>query len=142
MKKLLTSFLVTLAALALFAGCYSGVERLGIETHLTNLARQPDGSVLATLTFTNPNVGPVNIAESSHELSLNGRPAGTLKISDPLGVPAQQVGSVTVVLKPAAGATVPSGTLSYQIKSLLIFNLLDDDTEKHRTQSAGTVVMP
>jgi LEA14-like dessication related protein len=141
MKKLLTSFLVTLAAITLFSGCSANIKRLGIEAHLTKLSRQTDGSIVATLAFSNPNVGSVNIAASSHEVSLNGRSVGTLNITEPLGIPAQQLGTLTAVLKPSANASVSAGSHSYQLKSLLIFNLLDDDTEKFRTQSTGTVVV-
>lgn len=139
MKKL--SLLLILGCITLLAGCSSGVERIGVEVHLVKLERKADGSLLASLEFSNPNVGPLNLAKSTHTLSLNGQLAGVLDVVDVLGIPALRTVTVATPLKRAAGAPELSGSVSYQLSSLLTLNIYDDNTEKYKTTSSGSVVV-
>lgn len=141
MKKLFLLLLVSLTALTLFNGCSSGVERIGVQVDLVKLEKQANGSLTASLRFSNPNVGPINLLKSTHQLTLDGKPAGTIIISEPVGVPAQNTATVPVVFTPAGGLAAISGSVSYQLSSLLILSIYDDDTEKFKTSSAGTVTV-
>jgi hypothetical protein len=142
MKNLFISLLLTLGAITLFSGCSSGVERIGLRVELVKLERKADGSLLASLLFSNPNVGSLNVAKSTHTLLLNGKPAGVLETVEPVGLPAQQAVTSTAVLKRAAGAPEISGTATYQMASLIILSIYDDNTEKYKTSSSGSVVVP
>jgi hypothetical protein len=139
MKKLFASLLLSLLALCLFSGCSSGVERIGLQVQLTKLVRTADGSLQATLVVSNPNIGSVNIAESTHELYLDGVAAGTLKIPTPIGLPAQQTSTMTAVFK--SHRPVPAGNVSYQVKSVLTMLVIDDDTETFKTSFSGRVTV-
>lgn len=141
MNKLFFSLLLSFTALAFISGCSSGIERIGLQVELVKLEKQTNGSVLATLRVSNPNVGPVNLIKSTHQLSIDGRPIAVLDVPEPLGVPAQNSATVAVAFTPAGGATVVSGTVSYQLTSLLILSIYDDDVEKFKTGSAGTVTV-
>ena len=101
-----------------------------------------DGSLVATLQFSNPNVGSINLAKSTHQLTLNGKPAGVIEITEPLGLPAQQTITTTVALKPAAGTALSSGQVSYQIVSNMTLSIYDESTERFKTSSSGTVTVP
>lgn len=139
MKKLFLLVLVGLTALTVFNGCSSGVDRIGLQVHLVKLEKQANGSLVASLRFSNPNVSPVNLVKSTHQLTLDGKPAGSLIIAEPLGVPAQNAATMTVTFTPAGGSAAISGSVSYQLASLLILSIYDDDTEKFKTSSAGSV---
>lgn len=139
MKKLLCPLFLALVTACLFSGCSSGVERIGLQVQLSKLERKADGTAVATLVFSNPNIGSVNIASSSHELTLNGRAAGTLKVAKPLGMPPQQTITATATLQ--AKTSLSSGPASYQLKSVLVMSVLDDDTENYKTQSSGSVTV-
>lgn len=141
MKKLLISLLLSLGIITLLNGCSTAVERIGVQVHLVKLERKADGSHLATLRFSNPNVGSINVAKSLHQLTLNGKPAGVLDVVDPLGLPAQQTVTATVSFRIAGGAADPAGSVSYQLASTLTLSIYDDDTERYRTTASGTVTV-
>ena len=141
MKKLFLPLLLALGVIALLAGCSSGVERIGVQVHLVKLERKADGSLLASLQFSNPNVGPLNIAKSTHTLLLNGQPVGALEVVEALGLPALQTFTVAVTLKHPAGAAALFGTVTYQMASSLTLNIYDDNTERYKTSSSGTVAV-
>ena len=139
MKKLLVSLLLALGVLTLLNGCSSSVERIGVEVHLIKLERKADGSLLASLQFSNPNIGSINLAKSTHQLTLNGKPAGMLDVTEALGLPAQQAITTTVSLRIANGSSELSGAVSYQLASTLTLSIYDDNTERYKTASSGTV---
>lgn len=141
MKKLFISLLLAFGLITLLNGCSSGVERIGLRVDLVKLERKADGSLLASLLFSNPNIGSLNVAKSTHTLSLNGKPAGVLETTEPLGLPAQQTITTTVVLKRAAGVSELSGTATYQLSSVITLSIYDDNTEKYKTSASGTVAV-
>lgn len=141
MKKLFLTVLLLLGVIIQFTGCSSGVERIGLQVQLLKLERKADGALLATLQFSNPNIGSVNLAKSSHQVTLNGKPAGMIEISEPLGLPAQQAVTTAATLKPSAGLGDISGQVSYQLVSSLTLSIYDDNTERFKTSSSGTVTV-
>ena len=141
MKKLCLSLLLALGAITLLNGCSSGVERIGLRVDLVKLERKADGSFLASLLFSNPNVGSINVGKSTHTLVLNGQPAGVLETVEALGLPAQQTVTTTVTLKGTAGIAAVSGTVTYQLASTITLNIYDDNTERYKTSSSGTVAV-
>lgn len=138
MKKLFLTLLLALGAITLFSGCSSNVERIGLRVDLVKLERKADGSLLASLLFSNPNVGSLNIGKSTHTLVLNGQPAGVLETEEPIGIPAQQTVTITVAPKGKAAAAV-SGTVTYQLASIITLNIYDDNREKYKTSSSGSI---
>jgi len=142
MKKLFMSVLLALGAITLLNGCSSSsVERIGLRVDLVKLERKADGSFLASLLFSNPNVGSLNIAKSSHTLLLNGKPAGVLETTEPVGLPAQQTATITAVLKGPPGIADLSGTATYQMASLITLSIYDSNTERYKTSSSGSVAV-
>jgi hypothetical protein len=141
MKKLFLSLLLALGVITLLNGCSSGIERIGLQVQLVKLERKADGSLLASLLFSNPNVGSLNLAKSTHTLLLNGHPVGVLETVEPIGIPAQQTLTTTVTLKGNAAAAAVSGTVTYQLTSTITLNIYDDNTEKYKTSSSGSVAV-
>ena len=126
-------------AFALLPGCSSKSDQFGLQVQLVKLEQKADGSLLASLLFSNPNVGPLNIARSTHKLTLNGQPAGNLEIVEPLGLPALQTATTTVTLARANGAVGVSGQVSYQLTSLMTLRVYDNTTQSYKTSASGTV---
>ena len=141
MKKLFILTLLGLTVLGLFSGCSSGVERIGLQVQLVKLDKKANGSLLASLLLSNPNVSSVNVAKSTHQLTLNGRSAGILEVTEPVGIPAQQTTTITVSFTPVSGTADVSGPVSYQLASQLTLRIYDDDTERYKTSSSGTVTV-
>ena len=141
MKKLFLPFLFLLGVFALCTGCSSGVDRIGLQVHVIKLERKADGSFLATLRFSNPNVGAINVGKSTHQLSLNGKPAGVLEVTEPIGLPAQQAVTTTVSFRPVGGSTGLAGEISYQLVSSLTLRIYDNSIEHFKSSSAGTVTV-
>jgi len=139
MKKLLLSLLVATVALALLGGCSSKLAQIALQVHLVKIEKKTDGTFLASLEFTNPNVDPINLIKSTHQLTLNGLPAGVLDVAEPVGVPAQQRYLTAVVLKPSSATASIAGSVSYQLVSVLTLSIYDNDTEHYKTSSSGTV---
>ena len=82
-----------------------------------------------------------NVASSKHQVFLNGRLAGSLEISEPLGLPAEHNMTQTGRLKLEGGAPAP-GAASYQINSALTLLLYGDTKEIQKFTSTGTVQVP
>ncbi len=141
MKKLFLPLLLALGVITLFNGCSSGMDRIGLQVQLAKLERKADGTILASLLFSNPSVGAFNVVSSTHILVVNGHPVGVLDVGVPLGLPAQTTALATATLKRTAGAGEISGTVSYQLTSTLLMSIYDDKTERYKTSSAGTVVV-
>jgi hypothetical protein len=143
MKNQLFIFLaLALGAFALLPGCSSRTEdQFGLQVQLVKLERKADGSLLASLLFSNPNVGPLNLARSKHQLTLDGKPAGDLEVVEPIGLPALQSATATVTLKRANGAAEVSGHVSYQLNSLVTLRIYEDTIKSYKTSSSGTVTV-
>src|ERR1035437_3203804 len=140
MKKLIFSCLLALGAIALLQGCSSKVGQLSLRVQLVKLERKADGSLLASLLFSNPSVYPLNLKESTHQLSLNGIPVGDLVVVEPIGVPSMQTTTATVALTHRVGnAANVSGSVSYLLTSKLTLKIYDENDEKYKTSSSGTV---
>ena len=142
MKKLLFIFLpLAFIALTLLDGCSSRTERIALQVQLVKLERKANGSLLASLLFSNPNVNGINVVKSTHQITLNGKPAGVLEVIEPLGLPAQQTTTTTVTFTPVTGTADVSGSVAYHLTSLLTLSIYDDDVERYNTSSSGTVTM-
>ena len=141
MKKQFLALLLVLGVMTLLQGCAAKIDQVGLQVQLVKLERKADGSLLASLLFSNPNVGSRNVAKSSHQLTLNGKLAGELDIVEPLGLPALQTATVPVTLKRASGAAEVAGSVSYQLASLLTLSVYDDNVQRYKTSSSGTVVV-
>jgi hypothetical protein len=141
MKRLFLALVLALGAIFLLPGCSSKIDQVGLQVQLVKLERKADGSLLASLLFSNPNVGPRNVVRSSHQLTLNGRPEGKLEIVEPLGLPALQTATITATLKRVTGAAEISGKASYQLASQLTLSVYDESTQSYKTNSAGDVLV-
>jgi hypothetical protein len=141
MRRLLIPLVLSLATLAAFTACTSRVPVSGLSVELLKLERASDGSVMATVQVDNATVIAFNIANSKHQLILNGKPAGTLEIKEPLGLPAQrnmpQTGRLVLT-----GGELPSGNATYQLNSELALVLSGDKHEIQKFSTSGTVQVP
>ncbi len=138
LKRLLVLFVPLFGLLALFSGCSSPGDLSGLSVELLKLEHAADGSVVATLQFNNGAVQSMNIAASTHQLSLNGQPPELLTIKEPLGLPAQRSATQVVTLK-IPGASLPaSGTVEYKLSSVLTFVLYDEQKEQDKFSHSGT----
>ena len=141
MKKLSVLLPLVLFALTLLEGCSSKIEGIALQVQLVKLERQTNGSFLASLLFSNPNVNGVNVVKSTHQVSLNGKPAGVLEVTEPIGIPAQQTVTTAATFTPSNGTTDLSGSVSYQLASLLTVSIYDNDIERYKTNSSGAVTV-
>jgi hypothetical protein len=137
MKQLLAS-LCCLGAL-LLAGCSSAPPMAGLGLELASIERRTDGSAVATVRIVNPNTVAYNVASASHRIFLGDRAVGTLEISKPIGVPAQNVGLHTGPLKLESGAALPAGTVAYRLESRVTMVLWGDRSETNKLSGRGTV---
>lgn len=139
MKKTFALFFASLGLLALLAGCASSPKIRGLTVELAKLEQAADGTVIATLRYTNPNVVAYNVASSTHKLTLNGRSVGTITAEGAVGIPQQFTLTHTGRLKLANGATLPAGSAAYSMSSALILRLYGDATDKATFTNSGTV---
>lgn len=142
MKKLLLPLLFALAAVTLFQGCSSNNTLIGLQVQLVKLERKADGTLLASLQFSNPTVGSLNVFKSTHQLTLGGRPAGELEVVEPLGLPALQTVTTTATFRHGSRAADVSGPVSYRLESLLTLSIFNTTEQLYKTSSAGTVTVP
>lgn len=141
MRRLTAPLLLLCTLVLLGGGCSSKLPPSGLEVELVKLDRAPDGVVTATLQFNNSAVLAFNIARSKHELYLNDRPAGTIDINEPLGLPQQRSLTQTGTLHVAPGG-LPAGAASYRLESALTVLLYGDSKDTIKLSSAGTVQVP
>jgi hypothetical protein len=141
MRRFLTPLVAFLALVALFAGCSSHPPLSGVTVELTKLERASDGSLTATLSVVNSTVVSFNIANSKHQLSLNGLLVGTIEISEPLGLPAQRTMTQTGLLK-LAGAKLTAGSATYRLESSATLLLYGESKETQKLTNTGTVQVP
>jgi hypothetical protein len=144
MKKTLAPLIVFLGLLSLLAGCRSAPRINGLMVELAQLEQAADGTFTATLRYTNPNVVAYNVARSTHKLTLNGRPVGTIVAQDPVGVPPQFTLTHRGRLKLSGSTTLPAGAAEYRMDTQLTLRLFGDALERVDFHSAGTtqVVIP
>ena len=142
MKKFFLPFLLLLGVSILLNACSSRVDQISLQVNVIKLEHKADGNFLATLQFSNPNVGSVNVEKSTHQLFLNGKPAGVLEITEPIGLPAQQSVTTTATFRLTGLPADFSGAVSYQLVSSMLLRVFDDTTERCKSSSSGTVTMP
>ncbi len=141
MNKYFLPFLFLIGAITLLTGCSSAIERIGVQVQLVKLEQQTDGSLLASLQFSNPNVNSLNVIRSTHQLALNGKSLGVLAVVEPLGLPAQQAITLTVAVKRSGGKSVVAGKSSYHLTSALTLSIYDTDENRFKTSSSGAVTV-
>ena len=138
MRTVLAPLLSSVLLLAALAGCSSHPPPTGLTVALTKLERMADGTLTATLQFTNEAVVAFIVAGSRHQVFLNGQPAGMIDIKEPLGLPSEQVRTQSAKFVPT-GAAPAAGDASYRLDSTLTLLLYGDSKEVHKTSSSGTV---
>lgn len=141
MKRLLLPVLL-LGLLVLGAGCSSTPAPMaGLSLELVALERGADGAVAATVRVVNPNLVAYNLLRAEHRVFLDGRAIGTLKYTQPTGVPAQNVAEQRGNLELERGASVAAGTTAYRLESRLTLTLWGDRTEDAKLSAIGTVTV-
>ena len=141
MRRLLTPLVVIFALLAWFTGCSSHEALGGVVVELAKIERGSDGALTATLRLDNSTVVAFNIASSTHQVFLDGRLAGTIEITEPLGLPSQQAMTQSARFK-LAGGDLPAGSASYRLESSLRLATYGEKTEIHKFSNTGTVQVP
>ena len=147
MKNWFTPLLL-LVSLFAFTSCTNTSEIIttGLKVELTKVARSSDGTIHVTWQVRNPNVVSYLVDRSSHKVTLDGVQIGTFTDDVRLGVPAQNVAEHTNVLVPSNAQAaehlaqlVGKGSASYQLNSVIVLLLYDDDTSKSTLTGSGSV---
>jgi hypothetical protein len=138
MRKLLTPLLAVFGLLFLLTGCGSP-PLTGFTVELLKIERTGDGPAIATLRVINPNVVSYNVESSTNTIFLNGKPAGSIKVTRPEGIPAQTTITVTGTFTTLPGYTLTSGPAAYRLEATLILLLYGDSKETQKLASSGTV---
>lgn len=139
MKKFLLA-LCALPLVALLSSCGNQVQvNVGVE--LVSLDRGQNGQGSAVVRFVNPTVVAYNFARSTHQVWLDGRVAGVIEISAPLGLPAQRSIEQTGKFTADKSANLSAGSANYRIESRVAVTLWSDTTQNEKFSGAGTVVV-
>lgn len=139
MKPLLSSLLASLGLITLLAGCGSpNVSTTGLGIRLVTIEQASDGSAVATLRITNPNVVSYNFSKSNHRVFVDGRQVGTIAINRATGVPARSSAATQQGVFVAKDGPLPEGALNYRLESQIVLTLWGDKREDFRLQSSGT----
>lgn len=140
MPRLLTLILSACLGLV-WAGCSSAPRFSGVNLELESIERRGDGTVTATVRILNGSVVAYNFSRVRHDIYLDGRQVGTLTVSKPTGVPANNTAlqTGTVDLKP--GANLAAGPAAYRLKSRVLILLYGERTESVALEGGGKVVV-
>lgn len=113
----------------------------GLNASLVKLERADDGSVLATLRFSNPNLAVYNVAKTVHRVTLDGATAGTIAIERPFGLPYSSSVEQTAVLRTEGAGAVATGrdSAAYRMDTTLTILVYGEETRVLKTGSSGTV---
>lgn len=137
-KYLLALFALPLAAL--LTSCGNSIKvNVGIE--LVSINRGQSGQGTAVVRFVNPTVVAYNFAQSTHQVWLDGKPAGVIEITAPLGLPAERSIEQEGKFTADKGATLSPGNASYRIESRVLVTLWGDSTQNEKFGGTGTVVV-
>lgn len=132
--------LLALGAALFLSGCGNATILSGMAVELAGLDRT-GGGARATLRYVNPNAAVYNVNKSEHKIYLGDRLAGTIVVTDPVGVPAQATINQEAEFKPAAGVTLAAGEAAYRIESSYELRLYGDSMQGAKSASRGTVVI-
>ncbi|MFI5357486.1 MAG: hypothetical protein ACHQ4G_09140 [Opitutales bacterium] len=140
-RSLPLCLLLCLGLLAGLTGCLSSHKQdTGLSIEVARLERAADGAITVQMILLNPSVVAFNIAGSTHKLFLDGRLAGRLTVTDPVGLAAQSQSAFSALLVPEKGVALPaSGHAGYRIESELNLRLYGDSVEYTKLAAEGTV---
>jgi len=139
MKKFLFA-LCALPLVALLTSCGNSIKvNVGIE--LVSLTRGQNGQGTAVVRFVNSTVVAYNFAQSTHQVWIDGRPAGVIEITAPLGLPAERSLEQEGKFTADKGATLSPGSANYRIESRVIVTLWGDSNQSEKFSNSGTVVV-
>lgn len=139
MKSPFSSLLVALGLVALLTGCGTpNVSTTGLSIQLLTIAQATDGSAVATLRITNPNVVSYNFSKANHRVFVAGRQVGTIDINRATGVPAQSSAATQQGVFVPKNGPLPEGALDYRLESQIVLTLWGDKREDFRLESTGT----
>lgn len=127
--------LLVLGLLSLFVvGCSSGPKLGGLTARLVGIAPTASGEFALTFEYANDNLLPVGLANSRHEITLEGVSIGRVESNEPLGLPRLALGRQTIVVdvkNPALAARLmavrPGDPIGYQLRSTLFITAGSQD---------------
>lgn len=134
MKKSLLA-LCALCLATLLTSCGSSIP-ISVGVELVSLDR---GQGSAVVRFVNPTITAFNLAQSSHQVWLDGRLAGVVEIASAVGLPAQQSIEQAGKFTADKGANISAGTANYRLESRVTVTLWGDTVQKEKFAGSGTV---
>lgn len=141
MKNLIFPLFLLVATLAVSSGCSSPPPMAGMRLELTAVERTSDGRTVATVLISNPNLVAYNLVRVSHRIQFGSGATGTLDITQPTGVPAQNSAVQTGTLELDRGAALSAGTDTYRMDSRVVLRLYGERTDNTKISSSGQVVV-
>jgi len=129
--------LFVLGLLSLFvAGCSSGPKLGGLTARLVGIAPMASGEFALTFEYANDNLLPVGLANSRHEITLEGVSIGRVESKEPLGLPRLALGRQTMVVTLSDPSLVarlmavrPGDPIGYQMRSTLFITAGSQDLQ-------------
>ena len=129
--------LLVLGLLGLFlAGCSTGPKLGGLTARLVGVAPLPTGEFALTFEYANDNLLPVGLANSSHQITLEGVSIGRVESKEPLGLPRLALGRQTMVVALSDPSLVarllavrPGDPIGYQMRSTLFITAGSQDLQ-------------
>lgn len=140
MKNTLLALCAALALVVSFTGC-GGHIPVSVDLELVSLDRGADGNGKATLRFINRGIVAYNFKETTTRVLIDGKPVGMIAIKNAVGIPASAAVEQSGVFTADKGAAIPTGTARYQLDAQVTVTLYDDNVEKLKLTSSGTVVL-
>lgn len=136
MKKTLLA-LCALCLATLHTSCGNSIQ-INIGLELVSLDR---GEGSAVVRFVNPTIVAYNLANSKHQVWLDGRSAGVIEIDTPIGLAAEQSYEQKGKFIAEKGANLPAGTAHYRLESRVTVTLWGDQTQTNKLAANGTVLV-
>lgn len=140
MKNTLLALCAALALVVGFTGC-GGHIPVSVDLELVSLDRGADGNGKATLRFINRGIVAYNFKETTTRVLIDGKPVGTIAIKNAVGIPASAAVEASGAFMADKGVSIPSGTARYQLDTQVTVTLYDENTEKLKLSSGGTIVL-
>lgn len=135
-------FVPCLALLFALSGCAGGGRLGGITVKITDLTVSSDKAEIS-LSYANDNIVAIAVSATTHELSLNGKSVGKVRIRDTaVGLPQLGMATQKITLKLDDPAYVQGlgNSATYELRSELLINN-DEERIYVKTKSEGTVAL-